>query len=449
MIVTGKSLSRRTVLRGLGAAISLPFLDAMTPAFARSAFASDAPVRLAWFYLPNGIDMRHWTPATEGPLGTLPGILAPFEPVKNDMLVLSNLTTHWGRPLQAGAGDHGRALGSYMTGVEVYRTAGADLRLGISADQIAASAVGHLTRLPSLEVGLEEARQAGNCDSGYSCAYAYNLAWKTERQPLPPISDPRSLFERLFGSDIVEPAAARARRLAMRQSILDEVLGSTHRLQATLGGTDRRKVDEYLTSVRELELQVDRAATDGLVIEPGIDKPFGVPTEFPDYFRLMTDMMILAFKADVTRIATMIVGREGSVRAYPEIGVADGHHPLTHHQGNMDMLAKVRQINELHARLFAEFLVKMKNTPEGDSNLLDQSLIVYGSGLSDGNVHTHDQLPTVLAGRGGGFVSPGRHIIYQRETPVTNLFATMIERLGVRAEHVGDSTGQLAGLSLG
>jgi hypothetical protein len=449
MINTGKALSRRTVLKGLGAAISLPFLDAMTPAFAHGARLGAAPVRLAWFYLPNGIDMRHWTPGMEGPLGALPSILAPLEPVKNDLLVLSNLTTHWGRPLQAGAGDHGRALGSYMTGVEVYRTAGADLKLGVSADQIAARAVGHLTRLPSLEVGLEEARQAGNCDSGYSCAYAYNLAWKTETQPLPPISDPRGLFERLFGSDVVEPPAARARRLAMRQSILDDVLDSTHRLQSTLGGTDRRKVDEYLTSVREIEQQVARAAKEGVVIDPGIEKPFGVPTEFPEYFRLMTDMMIVAFKADITRISTMIVGREGSVRSYPEIGVGDGHHPLTHHQGNLEMLAKVRQINELHARLFAEFLVKMKSTPDGDSNLLDQSLIVYGSGLSDGNVHTHDQLPTVLAGRGGGFVRPGRHVIYQRETPVTNLFATMIERLGVRPGHIGDSTDRLAGLSLG
>jgi hypothetical protein len=446
MIVTGKSLSRRMVLKGLGAAIGLPFLDAMTPAFARAATAG--PVRLAWFYLPNGIDMRYWTPATEGPLGVLPSILTPFEPVKNELLVLSNLTTHWGRPLQDGAGDHGRALGSYMTGVKVLKTAGADLKLGISADQIAAQAIGNKTRLPSLEIGLEEARQAGNCDSGYSCAYTYNLSWKTETQPLPPISDPRGLFERLFGSDGAEPAAARARRIAMRQSILDEVLGNTNRLKSVLGGADRRKVDEYLTSLREIEQQVDRAASDGLLIEPGIEKPFGVPVEFPDYFRLMSDMMILAFKADLTRISTMIVGREGSVRAYPEIGVADGHHPLTHHQGNMEMLAKVRQINELHAKLFAEFLIKLKNTPEGDSNLLDQSLICYGSGLSDGNGHTHDQLPTLLAGSGGGFVTPGRHIVYQRETPVTNLFMTMLDRVGVSPDQVGDSTGRLTGLSL-
>ena len=448
MIVMRKSLSRRTVLKGLGAAISLPFLDAMVPAFAKSAFAGEAPVRLAWFYLPNGIDMRGWTPPVEGPLGTLPAVLAPFEPLKNDVLVLSNLTTNWGRPLQDGPGDHGRAMASYMTGVQVYKTAGADLRVGISADQIAAKAVGHLTKLPSLEIGLEESRQAGNCDSGYSCAYVYNVSWKTETQPLPAISDPRNLFERLFGAAGAEPPAARARRLAMRQSILDDVLGNTQKLQSTLGGADRRKLDEYLTSVREIEQQVERAAKDGTMLDPGMDKPFGVPTEFPDYFRLMTDMMIVAFKADVTRLSTFMVGREGSVRAYPEVGVTDAHHPLTHHQGNMDMLAKVREINILHAKLFAEFLQKLKNTPEGDSNLLDQSLIVYGSGLSDGNQHTHDLLPTLLAGRGGGFVNPGRHIVYQRETPVTNLFATMIERIGVRGEHVGDSTGRLAGLSL-
>ncbi|MDR3701652.1 MAG: DUF1552 domain-containing protein [Candidatus Sulfopaludibacter sp.] len=447
MIIRRKALPRRAILKGMGVALGLPFLDAMVPAFAATTKA-EAPVRLAWFYVPNGIDMRHWTPAEEGPLGQMQGILAPLEPLKQDLLVLSNLTANWGRPLLVGAGDHGRALAAYMTGVQVYRTAGADLKLGVSADQIAANAIGHLTKLPSLEIGLEETRQAGNCDNGYSCAYAYNVAWKTETQPLPPISDPRNLFERLFGDDIAEPPAAHARRLAMRQSILDQVLGDTHKLESNLGGTDRRKLDEYLTSVREIEQQVERSEKEGVVIDPGMEKPFGVPPEFPDYFRLMTDMMLVAFKADLTRTSTIMIGREGSTRAYPEIGIADGHHPLTHHMGNMQMLDKVRQINALHLKLFAEFLQKLKNTREGDSNLLDRSMIVYGSGLSDGNVHTHDQLPTLLAGRGGDFLNPGRHIIYQRETPVANLFATMIERVGVRPEHVGDSTGRLAGLSL-
>jgi hypothetical protein len=448
MIVMGKALGRRTVLKGLGAAISLPFLDAMTPAFAQTPAAGSLPVRLAWFYVPNGIDMRHWTPAGEGPLTALPEILAPLAPHTNDITVLSNLTANWGRPLLVGAGDHGRALAAYMTGMNVHRTAGADLKVGVSADQVAARAIGHLTRLPSLEVGLEEARQAGNCDNGYSCAYAYNVSWKTETQPLPPISDPRNLFERLFGSDVAESPEAYARRLAMRRSILDSVLGSTQALQADLGHTDRRKLDEYLTSVREIEQQVAHTEREGTIIDPGIDKPFGVPIDFADYFRLMTDMMLVAFKADITRLSTIMIGREGSVRPYPEIGVSDGHHPLTHHQGNQQMLDKVRQINVLHTTLFAEFLAKLKRTPEGDSNLLDQSLIVYGSGLSDGNSHLHDQLPTLLAGRGGRVITPGRHIVYQRETPVANLFATMVEHVGVRPEHIGDSTGRLAGLSL-
>jgi hypothetical protein len=445
MIVTRKALSRRSMLKGMGAAIGLPFLDAMTPALRASG--APGPVRLAWFYVPNGIDMRHWTPEGEGPLTQLPLLMQPLEPLKNDLLVLSNLTANWGRPLLVGAGDHGRAAAAYMTGMQVTRAL-TDLKLGVSADQIAAAEIGNKTKLPSLEVGLEEARQSGNCDNGYSCAYTYNLSWKTENQPLPPISDPRLLFERLFGADIVEPPAAHARRLAMRQSILDGVLGQTQKLQGEVGPSDRRKLDEYLTSIREIERQVQHAEKEGMVIDPGIDKPFGVPPEFPDYFRLMTDMMLVAFKADITRIQTMMIGREGSTRPYPEIGVNDGHHPLTHHMGNMQMLEKVKQINALHMKLFAEFLTKLKNTREGDSNLLDQSLIVYGSGISDGNVHTHDQLPTILAGRGGNFVKPGRHIIYQRETPVCNLFATMIERVGVNPQHVGDSTGRLPGLSV-
>ena len=274
------------------------------------------------------------------------------------------------------------------------------------------------------------------------------MAWRTESQPLPPISDPRQLFERLFGTDIIEPPAAHLRRLAMRRSILDQVSGETKKLETTLGTADRRKLDEYLGSVREIEQQVERAEKDGVVIDPGMEKPYGVPPEFPDYFRLMTDILIAAFKTDSTRVATLMIGREGSTRAYPEIGVSDGHHPLTHHMGNMEMLEKVSQINSLHLRLFSEFLVKLKATKEGDSNLLDQSMIVYGSGISDGNVHTHDQLPTILAGRGGNCISPGRHIMYQRETPVCNLFATMVEHMGVRPEHLGDSTGRLAGLSL-
>jgi hypothetical protein len=444
MMIQKKALPRRTFLRGLGAAIALPMLDAMTPALSAS---TAGPLRVAWFYVPNGIDMRNWIIADPGPLGELPPILKPLDSLKSEFLVLSNLTANWGRPLLVGAGDHGRALAAYMTGSFVHQSV-SNLRLGVSADQIIAGVVGKQTMLPSLEIGLEETRQAGNCDNGYSCAYAYNIAWKTPTQPLPPISNPRSLFERLFGVDVFTSPEDRARRLAMRRSILDSVLDSTKDVQAKLGPVDRRKLDEYLSSVREVEQQVAKAETQGAVIEPGMEKPFGVPPEFGDYFKLMTDMLHIAFKADITRVATVMVGREGSNRPYPEIGIPDSHHPITHHQKNPVLLDKISAINTYHVKLFAGFLQKLKETPEGDSNMLHNSMICYGSGLSDGDMHLHDELPTILAGRGGSFLAPGRHVIYQRETPVTNLFATMAQRMGVRAEHIGDSTGELAGLSL-
>lgn len=448
MIVTRKALPRRTFLKGLGAAIAVPALDSMMPAFAAPSSGAK-PVRTAWFYVPNGIDMRHWTPVDDGKMASaLPRILAPLEELKGEFNVLSNLTANWGRPLLVGAGDHGRAAAAYMTGVEVYRTAGADLKLGVSADQVAANAIGTQTKLPSLELGLEEARMAGNCDNGYSCAYAYNLAWKTETQPLPPISDPRAVFERLFGTDIAESPELYAKRLGMRKSILDMVSSDTAKLQSSVGVSDRRKLDEYLTSVREIERQVEMAEKEGMRIDPGMAKPFGVPPEFDGYYKLMTDMMLIAFQTDLTRVATIMIGREGSTRSYREIGIPDGHHPLTHHQNNEEMLEKVAQINCYHTKLFADFLRKAKSIQDGEGTLLDNSLICYGSGLSDGNVHTHDQLPTLLAGRGGGTVATGRHITFQRETPVANLFASMVERQGVRPEHVGDSTGRLAGLSL-
>ena len=298
MIVTGNRLSRRTVLKGIGAAIGLPFLDAMTPAFAASR--SRRPVRAR--LVLRAQRHRHAELDAGGRRAArrrCPAILAPLEPLKDDLLVLSNLTAQLG---PSAAGRRGRSRprrsAAYMTGVEVYKTAGADLKLGVSADQIAADAVGQQTQLPSLEIGLEEARQAGNCDSGYSCAYTYNLSWKTETQPLPPISDPRSLFERLFGTDVAEPPAAHAAGSRCARASSTRCSATRNRLKSTLGGVDRRKLDEYLTSVREIEQQVERAAKEGTVIDPGIEKPFGVPAEFPDYFRLMTDMMIVAFKAD-------------------------------------------------------------------------------------------------------------------------------------------------------
>ncbi len=446
-MITRKALPRRTFLRGAGAAVALPFLDAMAPAFAASRLPGETPVRMAFVYVPNGIDMRHWTPEQDGPLGALPRILEPLEPLKKDLLVLSNLTHNNGRALLDGPGDHGRCCGSYLTGVQPRKSA-VDISVGISCDQIVANQIGGQTRLPSLEVGLEDARQAGDCDSGYSCAYTNNLAWKSEKQPLPPVLNPRDLFERLFGDDAHLSPEARARRNRFRRSILDFVREDTRKLQGDLGPTDRRKLDEYLTSVRSIEQQIEKAEADGVQVDPGMDKPYGVPADFADHFKLMTDMITVAFQADLTRVVTFLVTREGTSRPYREIGISDGHHPLTHHRYDPERMEKVVRINRYHMEQFAAWMKKLKAAPEGDSTLLDNSMIVYGAGLSDGNDHTHDDLPTLVAGGGGGFLKTGRRVTYRKETPMSNLFLNMMDRMGVHGEHFGDSTGRLPGLDL-
>jgi hypothetical protein len=445
-MITRKSLSRRTLLRGAGAAVALPFLDAMVPALAASG-PRKKPIRMAFVYVPNGIMMDGWNPDYEGKLEKLPRILKPLEAHKNDFLLLGNLTHNTGRALLDGAGDHGRCSGSYLTGVQVKKTL-VDIQASVSCDQLVAREAGKETRFPSLEIGLEDARQAGDCDSGYSCAYTNNLAWRSETQPLPPILDPRALFERLFGDGTVLSPEARRAQAAERRSILDFVTGDTQKLKAGLGPTDRRKLDEYLSSVREVERQIEKAAQDNAQIDPQMDKPYGIPANFAEHFRLMTGMVTIAFQADLTRVLTFLVTREGTSRAYRELGIPDGHHPLTHHQGNPELMEKVRQINEYHTAQFAAWLAKLKSIQEGDSTLLDNSMIVYGAGLSDGNRHTHEDLPTLLAGRGGGYFKPGRRIVCRRETPMCNLFLTMMDRMGLAMEHFGDSTGRLQGLDL-
>ncbi len=446
-MITGKSLPRRMFLRGVGTAIALPFLDAMAPAFAASKIPGKPPVRMAFVYVPNGIDMRNWNPSYEGPLQELPRILKPLEPYKNDITLLGNLTHNAGRALLDGAGDHGRCCGSYLTGVQPRKTT-VDIKAGISFDQIVANQIGGQTRFPSLELGMEDSRQAGDCDSGYSCAYTNNLAWRSETQPLPPTLDPRALFERLFGNGIVLSPTDRERQSRYRRSILDFVTDDTHKLESSLGPTDRRKLDEYLSSIRDIERQISRAEKDNAQIDPHMDKPYGVPADFAEHFKLMTDMMTVAFQADMTRIITFLVTHEGTSRAYREIGISDGHHPLTHHRNMPDLMEKVAQINCYHLQQFAGWIEKMKATQEGDSNLLDNSMIVYGAGLSDGNRHLHEDLPTLIAGRGGNFMKPGRRIVYRKETPMCNLFLTMMDRMGVHVDDFGDSTGRLEGLDL-
>jgi hypothetical protein len=440
-----KFLPRRTFLRGAGAALALPWLDAMSPALAAPA---RPPVRLAFLYVPNGIDTACWNIEQDGPLDVLPRILQPLAAFKGDLLQLGNLTQNSGRALLDGAGDHGRSSGSYLTGIQVKKSM-VEIRGSISCDQIVANQIGHLTRFASLELGMDDVRQAGDCDSGYSCAYTNNLAWRSETQPLPPILDPRALFERLFGADrVARSPEERARRARYRSSILDYVRADTKQLQTTLGPSDVRKLDEYLSSIREVERQLDKAERDNAAIDPGMPKPYGVPPDFADHFRLMSDLLTIAFRADLTRVATFLITREGSNRAYREIGISDGHHPLTHHRNDPALMEKVRQINEYHTQQLAGWLAKLKATADGDSNLLDSSMIVYGSGLSDGNHHLHDDLPTLLIGRGGGSFRPGRRITFRKETPMANLHLTLMDRMGVHVEHFGDASGRLSPASL-
>jgi hypothetical protein len=444
MFITGKSIPRRTFLRGMGtAAVALPFLDAMAPAFAATP---TPPVRLAFLYVPNGIDMKNWSLAQEGSFGAFPRVMKPLEEFKNDIIQIGNLTNNSGRALLDGAGDHGRCAGSYLTGVQVKKTT-IDIKASISCDQIIANKIGSQTRFASLELGMDDSRQAGDCDSGYSCAYTNNLAWKSETQPLPPTLDPRVLFERLFGTGLVLSPEVKERQARYRRSILDFVTGDTKKLQSSLGPTDRRKLEEYLSSIRDVEQQLEKTEKEN-VVNPGMDKPYGVPPDFAEHFKLMTDMMTIAFQADLTRVITFLMTREGTSRAYREIGIADGHHPCTHHMGKPDLMEKVTQINEYHTKQVAGFLGNLKSIQEGDSCLLDNSMIVYGAGLADGNRHSHDDLPTLIAGRGGNFIKPGRRIVYRKETPMCNLFATMMDRMGVETDYFGDSTGRLEGLDL-
>jgi uncharacterized protein DUF1552 len=434
-----KCLPRRTFLRGAGAAVALPFLDAMSPAFAAPA---KAPVRLAFLYVPNGIDMANWTVERDGPLGELPRILKPLAGFREDMIQLGNLTHNSGRALLDGPGDHARCSGSYLTGIQV-RKSTVDIRASVSCDQIIASQIGSATRFASLELGMDDVRQAGDCDSGYSCAYTNNLAWKSETQPLPPILDPRALFERLFGTGLVFSPEEAARRARYRRSILDFVTSDTHALQASLGPTDVRKLDEYLSSIRDVERQLEKAESEGATIDPGMARPYGIPPDFADHFKLMTDMLTIAFRADLTRVVTFLMTREGTTRSYREIGIPDGHHPVTHHKGNPELMEKVTRINEYHTKQLAAWLTQLKVSEEGDGNLLDHSMIVYGAGISDGNRHLHEDLPTLLIGRGGSSVKPGRRITFRKETPMANFQLALMDRMGVRVENFGDASGRL------
>jgi hypothetical protein len=446
MIVIKKHLPRRTFLKGMGVTLALPMLDAMTPAFANASEKSLAPMRLVFGYVPNGIEMKAWTPKGVGRDFELPRILKPLEPFREDMLVLTGLAHRTGASKEAG--DHARAGGTYLTGVHPKRTTGADIEVGISVDQVAAQGLGAKTRLSSLELGCEATRMVGSCDAGYSCAYQNSLAWRTPSTPMPPEINPRSVFERLYGSleSSLDPKAQAALN-EDRRSVLDYVNERTQKLVSTLGRSDRRKMDEYLTAIREIERRIKRVEDENRQLTPEIAKPTGIPNDFADHVRLMHDLLVVALQSDITRISTLLYSREGSNRAYPSLGFTDGHHPITHHRYIPDLVEKVTKINCYHLEQFAYLIQKLKSIQEGDGTLLDHCMIVYGSSLSDGNRHSHEDLPVIILGRGNGKLKPGRHIVYADKPPMTNLFLTLLDKMGIATEKLGDSTGKVAHLS--
>lgn len=441
-------VNRRTALRGLGTAIALPWLEAMTPTFARAgASAAKPPLRLAFLYVPNGIHMQTWTPREEGSAFEFPATLESLKDLKDDLLVLTGLTQHNAYALGDGGGDHARALSCFLTGMHPFKTGGANIKVGTSVDQVAAQHVGRSTMFPSLELGCEPGAQAGACDTGYSCAYSSNISWRTESAPAPKEVNPRLVFDRLFSRGSREEVAAnRARRDRRRKSILDFVADDARRLRGRLGASDNRKVEEYLASIRELEQRVARASEPAPEVPEDFPTPAGIPKDYAEHIALMADLMLLAFQTDVTRVSTFVLANEGSNRSYRFLDVPEGHHDLSHHGGKKEKHEKLKTINTFHVTQLARFLAKLKATPEGEGNLLDQSMIVYGSGIGDGNRHNHNDLPIILAGRGGGTIKPGRHVKYPKNTPLNNLFLSLLDRLGVHPETFGDSKGRLNSL---
>ncbi len=446
------SISRRTVLRGLGVSLALPWMESLAPRVSAASLGSTPamPQRMAFLFVPNGVHLPDWTPQLDGFGYDLPHILSPLAPVQDDVTVISGLTHDKGRANGDGPGDHARSASVFLTGSQPRKTEGSDIRSGVSVDQVAARAAGHATRFASLELGIEPGRSAGGCDSGYSCAYSSSVSWSSEATPLSKETNPRFVFERLFGD---KPSGTRdkdsLRREALRKSVLDYISDDAKRLQATLGSNDRQKLDEYLGGVREVERRIERSDDDPKVsMDVDYPIPKGTPENYGEHIRLMCDMMVLAFQTDRTRIATFMLADAGSNRSYRHIDIAEGHHELSHHRGDAAKHAKIREINRFHVAQLSYFLQRLKATPDGDGSLLDNSMICYGSGLSDGDRHNNENLPVLLAGRGGGTIDAGRHIRVSTETPMCNLFMSMLDRFGTPVDYLGDSTGRLAGLEI-
>jgi hypothetical protein len=445
-------MTRRTALRGLGTAIALPLFDSMLPSLLAAApggaGAPSVPLRLAFVYVPNGKSMADWTPASEGENFELPPTLQPLASVKNDLCVLTGLTQKKANANGDGPGDHARALATFLTGMQARKTSGADIRVGVSVDQVAANEVGRYTRFASLELGCDAGAQSGNCDSGYSCAYSSNISWKSESTPMAKEINPKIVFERLFTNGRPgESAESRAKRERYNKSVLDFVRDDAQSLRHRLGITDQRKLDEYLTAVRELETRIARADKgDAADAAAGFTPPAGIPKDYAEHIRIMEDLMVLAFQGDVTRISTMVIANEGSNRSYAFLEVPEGHHDLSHHGGDRKKLAKIQKINQFHITQFAHLLERLRSIKEGEGSLLDNCMIVYGSGIGDGNRHNHDDLPVLLAGRGAGSIKAGRHVKYESGTPLNNLYLSLLDRMGVKRDLLGDSTSRLANL---
>ncbi|HYS25617.1 MAG TPA: DUF1552 domain-containing protein [Vicinamibacterales bacterium] len=443
MMVFRKAIPRRTFLRGAGTALALPLLDAMVPAFASAAqIAATRAARLSFFAVPNGIIMDKWTPTAAGSGFPMTPVLEPLAAFRDRMVVIGGLANNEARKLEFEiAGDHPRACSAYLTATHPKMTSGADIHCGVSVDQVAAKALGRQTPLPSLEIGLETP-MIGACESAYSCVYYNTLAWRGPETPMPMENRPRAVFERLVG-DSTDPAE-RSARLRENRSILDLVSQDLARLMRSVGQTDRLKLDQYSEAVRSVEQQIQVTEQQAPKELPDMEKPIGIPEKFSDYTRLMLDLQVLAFQGDMTRVSTFMVGHEMGGRAYPELGFGDQHHSLTHHQGDKAKIEKIIQINVFHATLYQYFLEKMRSIPDGDGSLLDRSLLVYGSPLSDGNMHLYRDLPVLLVAGAATGIAGNRHVRYPDDTPMANLYLTLLDRLGVDIERFGDSTGRVA-----
>ena len=447
MMVTKKAISRRTVIRGMGATVALPLLDAMVPALTAAVNTPAKPVRrLGVVYHPNGVIYDKWLPKGVGADFELSPTLAGLQPFRDKLIVVTGLSMDQAEALGDGGGDHSRACGGYLNGVHV-RKSDTVVEAGISMDQIAAKSFERETQLSSLQLQMDENSIIGSCDVGYSCAYSSTISWLTPTLPLMAENNPRVVFERLFGaSDSTDPKV-RAARLRQDRSLLDAVTDRVKQLQRRLGAADNRRVNDYLTSLRDVERRIQKTEEQSAKEVPDVARPAGIPESFDEHARLLYDLQLLAYQSDTTRVITFMYGREQSPRPYPQIGVPEPHHPVTHHQNDPVKMEKCAAIQRYHLKLFTEYLEKLRNTPDGDGSLLDHVIILYGAAISNSDRHTHGPLPTLLVGGGAGALKGGRHLVYPDHTPLTNLQLTLLNSLGVPAEKLGDSTGQFKELS--